>query len=213
METGKSKNKLSAWRLLGLSVLMFGFGFALVPIYNTICQVTGLNGKTNSQPIEQATEIDRTRTVQVNFLATQNSEMPSGFEFKQPPAKFEALEAPDDAVTACVPDFYQQSNRITVHPGESRTIHYYARNNTDKTIIMQAIPSVAPAKASLLMKKTECFCFTRQTLKPGECKDLALRFHLDSKLPKDVTELSLSYTLFDVTDKKFKENKQAGKIS
>ena len=100
-----------------------------------------------------------------------------------------------------------------MHPGESKRIHYYAKNNTDKRIVVQAIPSVAPAKAALSLKKTECFCFTWQVLEPGECKDMALLFHLDTALPKDVRNVTLSYTLFDVTDQKYKESEKAGKIS
>lgn len=158
---------------LGVVVLaMFGFGFALVPLYDVFCEVTGLNGKTGRIEMEEALSqmVDEDRLVTVEFLATVNSELP--WEFK--PAV----------------------RRLSVHPGEVTEVSYYARNRTAETVAGQAVPSLAPGLAARYFNKTECFCFTRQTLGPGEEKNMPLRFVVDPELPEDVRTVSLSYTFF-----------------
>lgn len=158
---------------LGVVVLaMFGFGFALVPLYDVFCEVTGLNGKTGRIEMEEALSqmVDEDRLVTVEFLATVNNELP--WEFK--PAV----------------------RRLNVHPGEVTEVSYYARNRTAETVAGQAVPSLAPGLAARYFNKTECFCFTRQTLGPGEEKNMPLRFVVDPELPEDVRTVSLSYTFF-----------------
>ena len=150
---------------------MFGFGFALVPLYDVFCDVTGLNGKTGGQvTLSETMEVDTTREVKVEFLATLNENMP--WEFK--------------------PMTYS----VKVNPGKPMRIEYLARNKTDKTIIGQAVPSVAPGLAAQYFQKTECFCFTEQELKAGEERRMPVVFVVDPALPDDVHELTLSYTFF-----------------
>jgi cytochrome c oxidase assembly protein subunit 11 len=160
---------------LGLVVLaMFGFGFALVPLYDVFCEITGLNGKTGRIELEQALsqKVDTERLVTVEFLATVNSGLP--WEVR-PMVK-----------------------KIRVHPGEVTEVKYLASNKTANTVAGQAVPSLVPGQAAKYFNKTECFCFTRQTLGPGEVKEMPLRFVVDPELPEDVRTVSLSYTVYQV---------------
>jgi len=155
---------------------MFAFGFALVPIYNSLCKTLGINGKTNAQAIaydSEHTAVDKRRVVEVEFVATNNGQVPWVFK---PSVK-----------------------RIKVHPGEVARLSFYAENRTNRTMTVQAIPSVTPGIAAKYLKKTECFCFAKQTLNGHEAMDMPLLFHLDADLPKKISTLTLSYTLFDVT--------------
>jgi cytochrome c oxidase assembly protein subunit 11 len=159
-------------RLTIAAVAMFGFGFALVPLYDVFCDITGINGKTGRIELEAALgqAVDEDRLVTVEFLATVNSDLP--WEFK-PMVK-----------------------KIRVHPGEVTEVHYYAMNKTDSQIAGQAVPSLAPGLAAKYFNKTECFCFTRQSLGPGEGKEMPLRFVVDPALPDEVQRVSLSYTFY-----------------
>ena len=157
---------------------MFGFAFALVPIYNSLCQVLGINGKTNKQAIAydpQTAVVTQNREVTVEFIATNNSGIPWLF--------------------------YPKTRVLKVHPGEIAKLAFYAENQTDHRMTVQAIPSVTPGIAAKYIKKTECFCFTQQTLNGHEAMDMPLLFHLDPDLPPQVKTLTLAYTLFDVTDR------------
>ena len=158
---------------LGIAaVLMFGFGFAMVPLYDVFCDITGLNGKTGRIELEDALSqaVDEDRLVTVEFLGVVHSELP--WEFRP------------------------MVRRIKVHPGEVTEVNYYAMNKTDNTVAGQAIPSLAPGLAAKYFSKTECFCFTRQSLGPGEGKEMPLRFVVDPALPENVRTVSLSYTFF-----------------
>ena len=162
---------------LGISaVLMFGFGFAMVPLYDVFCDITGINGKTGriEQEAALSQEVDEARLVTVEFLATVNSKLP--WEFKP------------------------MIRKIKVHPGEVTEVNYFARNKTDRLVAGQAIPSLAPGLAAKYFNKTECFCFTRQTLQPGESKEMPLRFVVDPQLPEEIRTVSLSYTFFPAGD-------------
>ncbi|MFK0571317.1 cytochrome c oxidase assembly protein [Endozoicomonas sp.] len=155
---------------------MFAFGFAMVPLYNVFCQVTGLNGKTDPVAYQyQATtaEVDTSRDIKVQFVATKNSGMSW--------------------------DFSPSTSQVTVHPGEPGLLTFVARNPTGKRMVGQAIPSVTPFEATNYLHKVECFCFTTQTLEPYEEKVMPLRIIVDQELPKHIKKLTLSYTLFDVT--------------
>lgn len=155
---------------------MFGFGFAMVPIYNVFCKVTGLNGKTDPNPYQYnaaKAEVDTSREIKVQFVATKNSGM--SWDFK--------------------PSVFQ----VTVHPGQVGELEFIARNPTSERMIGQAIPSVSPFQATNYLHKVECFCFTTQTLEAGEEKVMPLRIIVDQALPRHITKLTLSYTLFDVT--------------
>ena len=156
---------------------MFGFGFALVPIYNSLCNALGINGKTNPKAV--AYDMSRAkiaeREVMVEFVATNNGGVPWAF--------------------------YPKTRKLKVHPGEMAKLAFYAENTTDHSMTVQAIPSVTPGIAAKYLKKTECFCFTQQTLNGHEAMDMPLLFHLDTDLPTNVKTITLAYTLFDVTDR------------
>lgn len=164
-------NRLLLNKLLVVIVVMFGFGFMLVPFYEKICEVTGINGtRTNTQ-------IDRSRWVTVEFLASTNQKMPW--------------------------DFKPLKTSIKVHPGEMAQVVYSASNTTGQIITGQAVPSYSPALAGRYFKKLECFCFSQQTLKPGEVKQMPVQFVVAPDLPRDVKNIALSYTFFEIA-------KQAG---
>jgi cytochrome c oxidase assembly protein subunit 11 len=156
---------------------MFGFGFALVPIYNSLCKVLAINGKTNTEAI--AYDVSKAkiadREVLVEFVATNNGGVPWAF--------------------------YPKIHKLKVHPGEIAKLAFYAENKTNHRMVVQAIPSVTPGIAAKYLKKTECFCFTQQTLNGHEAMNMPLLFHLDTDLPENVKTITLSYTLFDVTDR------------
>jgi len=169
--TAGSNQKLVK-RLLFAVVGMFGFGFAMVPLYNVLCDITGLNGKTGGRvAIAEVLEPDLSRTVMVEFIANVNLSMP--WEFKPVVARME------------------------VHPGKMYRTSFHARNRTDKTMVGQAIPSVTPGLAAQHFKKTECFCFTEQQFSAGEGRDMPLLFMVDRELPEDIKVVTLSYTFFD----------------
>jgi cytochrome c oxidase assembly protein subunit 11 len=168
----KQANQRVVKRLGIAAVLMFGFGFALVPLYDVFCDITGINGKTGRIEMEEALsqQVDEDRLVTVEFLATVHSDLP--WEFR-PLVK-----------------------RIKVHPGEVTEVNYFASNKTENLVAGQAVPSLAPGLAAKYFNKTECFCFTRQTLGPGESKEMPLRFVVDPGLPENVRTVSLSYTFY-----------------
>ncbi|WP_397457665.1 cytochrome c oxidase assembly protein [Pseudomonas asplenii] len=159
-------------RLLLVVVAMFAFGFALVPIYDVMCKAFGINGKTAGQ-YEGEQVVDASRQVGVQFLSTNAVDM--------------------------VWEFYPKAERIDVHPGAVNEMIFVAYNPTDKVMKAQAIPSISPGNAAVYFHKTECFCFTQQTLKPGERIEMPVRFIVDRDMPKDVKHLTLAYTLFDIT--------------
>jgi len=161
-------------QLLLVVVGMFGFGFAMVPLYDVICDITGLNGKTAGRYAEAEPTPVANRKITVQFLA-QNSEGMS-WEF-----------GPNDA-------------QVTVSPGEVKVVSYRARNPNSFAMVGQAIPSVAPNEAAQHLMKLECFCFQEQPLAAGEEVDMAIRFFVDEAIPEHITKLTLSYSLFDITD-------------
>lgn len=164
--------------LVGIVLAMFAFGFALVPIYNSLCKTLGINGKVNAEAVAYdaaTTKIAQDREVIVEFVATNNSGVPWAF--------------------------YPKTQKIKIHPGEIARLEFYAENRTDHPMTVQAIPSVTPGIAAKYLKKTECFCFARQTLNGHEAMNMPLLFHLDVDLPEKINTVTLSYTLFDVTGK------------
>jgi cytochrome c oxidase assembly protein subunit 11 len=170
----QAKDKANSKLALKMLLVVVGsllFAFALVPLYNVICSLTGLNGKTENiaSTIAKA-KVDSSRLVTVQFVAAV---MP-GLGW----------------------NFYPKQNAITLHPGQIETVIFEAKNITSETITGQAIPSVTPGEASIYFKKIECFCFVRQGLKPGEVKEMPLRFFIDPALPQDVKEMTLSYSFF-----------------
>ena len=176
-KTGKTTapgNGRMALRLLFAVVAMFGFGFALVPLYDVICDITGLNGKTGGRYESVAAEVDTDRVVTVQFMTHNNAGM--SWEFRP------------------------MVREVKVHPGEMKEVEFYARNPEQRTMIAQAIPSVSPSRAAEYLRKTECFCFNQQELAGGEEISMPLRFFVDQQIPEDVTKLTLSYSMFDITN-------------
>lgn len=164
--------------LAGVVLGMFGFGFALVPIYNSLCKNLGINGKTNPNAVAYSAKtatVAHERQVVVQFVATNSGGVPWAF--------------------------YPKVKEIKVHPGEIAKLAFYAENTTNHRMTVQAIPSVTPGIAAKYLKKTECFCFTKQTLNGHEAMDMPLLFHLDVDLPPQVNTITLAYTLFDVSDR------------
>ncbi|HEX5046326.1 MAG TPA: cytochrome c oxidase assembly protein [Gammaproteobacteria bacterium] len=162
------------WKLVGLVAAMFAFGFALVPIYDVFCSVTGLGGKTAnaaSAPLLAAADVNR--TVRVEFLGSV------------------ARGAPWD--------FHPELSHIEVHPGETYVAHFAARNRRDEPVVGQAVPSIEPGEAARYFKKFECFCFTTQPFEANEARELTVAFALDPALPADVDTVSLSYTFYAVS--------------
>ncbi len=156
-------------------VAMFGFGFAMVPIYDVICKITGLNGKTGD-PYEYdsvVASVDESREVRVHFITNNNAGMPWEFRPKHAAVK--------------------------VHPGALTRVDFIAVNPTGETMMGQAVPSVAPARAAQFFHKTECFCFESQTLEPGQNLTMPLRFVVDKDLPPSLQSINLSYTMYNIT--------------
>ncbi|NJN53103.1 MAG: cytochrome c oxidase assembly protein [Gammaproteobacteria bacterium] len=172
----KSGNAQTAIKLSLAAVGMFAFAFALVPLYDLLCEVTGLNGRTGGAYTYEAakTQVDDSRLVKVNFITNTNEGM--------------------------VWKFWAESPVVQVHPGELTEVNFFVRNPTNRVMVAQAIPSLAPGNAAEFFHKTECFCFERQVLQPGEELEMPMRFLVAPELPKYVQSVSLSYSLFDITE-------------
>jgi cytochrome c oxidase assembly protein subunit 11 len=174
-------NRRMFGKLMVVTVAMFGFGYALVPIYRTICEALGVNVLSRAELVrggaggdaERNTQIDASRTVTIEFDANARGPW----------------------------DFKPQRASIDVHPGELATVMYEFRNRQNRTMAAQAFPSYAPNVAMAHFKKLECFCFTEHLLGPGESKQWPVVFYVDSKLPRDVRTITLSYTFFEVGGK------------
>lgn len=166
----------TARNLALVALAMFGFGYLMAPLYDVLCQVTGIGGKpgrTDEQAVG-AEVVDTSRTITVEFTGNTNSGLP--WEFR-PLVK-----------------------KLDVHPGAVYEVKYVVRNPTDETITAQAVPSVTPIKSALFFKKLECFCFTQQTLKPGETREMPVRFVVETGVDRSVGLVTLSYAFFN-TDK------------
>jgi cytochrome c oxidase assembly protein subunit 11 len=177
-------NRRILGKLLVVVVLMFGFGYALVPMYRAICDALGVNvlslaeqrittGSWSGRREAGNTQVDTTRTITVEFDA--NARGP--WDFKPAVAS------------------------LQVHPGQLATVMYEFRNVQDRRMAAQAIPSYAPKQASAHFNKLECFCFNEYTLEPGESRQWPVVFVVDPRLPRDVTTITLSYTFFEVGGK------------
>ena len=174
-ERDKANRRLMLW-MLSAAVGMFGFGFALAPLYDVFCDITGLNGKTGGR-VEAATldyAVQQDRTVTLEFVTSVNM---------------------DESWT-----FQPTVTKLRVHPGEVYDTVFVAENPSAERQTIQAVPSVTPGRVAQHLHKTECFCFTRQVFEPGERREMPLRFVIDPELPEDVTTLSLAYTLFNLDE-------------
>ncbi len=157
-------------------VAMFAFGFALVPLYDVFCDITGLNGKTEGGPAAlSAAQFEvQPRQVRIQFTASNNAG--SNWEFRP------------------------LQTALKVQPGQMNALAFYARNPNAVDQVAQAVPSVTPSEAARYLHKIECFCFNHQPLAAGASTEMALRFVIDPELPAHIRTLTLAYTLFDITD-------------
>jgi cytochrome c oxidase assembly protein subunit 11 len=176
----REDNRRMVGKLLVVALMMFGFGYALVPMYDAICSALGINVLSRSEralpgmsDAQANTQVDRSRTITIEFDANARGPW----------------------------DFKPAVNSMQVHPGELATVMYEFRNAQSRAMAAQAIPSYAPKQAMPHFNKLECFCFNEYTLQPGESKQWPVVFVIDPKLPKDVTTITLSYTFFEVGGK------------
>ncbi len=169
----KKLNAATLCKLLVVAVMMFGFGYALIPVYKQICELTGINLLTPKdatvEPVAN-TQVDKSRTITIEFDANA-----------QGPWRFRPTVS-----------------SMQVHPGEMAQVVYEVVNTQPRSIAAQAIPSYAPQQAAAHFKKVECFCFQQQTLKPNEARQMPVVFYVDRALPRDVKTITLSYTFFEV---------------
>ena len=169
----RSANRSLVGKLVLLTVGMFAFGYALVPLYDVFCEITGIGDRTGGATAATSlpTRVDEDRLLDVEFVASVNSGAP--WEFR--PAV----------------------SRMKVHPGKLYKTTFFARNATDQPLVGQAVPSVAPGQANRYLQKTECFCFTEQRFEAGEGRDMPVVFYIDPELPEYLDTVTLSYTFFE----------------
>jgi cytochrome c oxidase assembly protein subunit 11 len=177
-------------RLLAIIALSFAFGFALVPLYDVLCQATGLNGKTATVRMgglspaagaasAPASRIDRSRIVTVEFIGTVMPGLPW--------------------------DMQAETARLDLHPGELQQVLFRVHNRSDQPIVGQAIPSVSPGSAAQHFEKLECFCFAQQTLAPGETREMPVVFIVKPEIDRDIHTLTLAYAFFNTTEARTKD--------
>lgn len=171
----RSSKKLTGYLVVSV-VAMFGFGFALVPLYDVMCEALGINGKTNTvsavQP--QGMQPDYSRTIRVEFMSHIKPDMPWQF-------------SPELRV-------------LEVHPGEVVQTNYIAKNLSGASLIGQAVPSVSPGMGATYFNKMECFCFNQQPLDGHKSAEMGLIFYIEPDIPESIHTLTLSYTLFNITN-------------
>ena len=166
------ENSVVLKKLLIFTVIMFGFGFALVPFYEKICEVTGLNNLLQADTLTENTQVDTARWVRVELDANTRGL----------PCQFKPLQS-----------------TVRLHPGELTEVVYEVRNNSNREISGQAIPSYSPQLLGKYLKKLECFCFSKQVLKPNEVRQMPVQFMIEPGLPEDVNTVTISYTFFELT--------------
>ncbi|MCF6252154.1 MAG: cytochrome c oxidase assembly protein [Methylococcaceae bacterium] len=173
-ENVEQKNTKLVRKLVFIVLGMFGFGYALVPIYDVFCDITGINGKTDTEAVTDVKyEVDLGREMTIEFITSLNEAAPMVFRTK--------------------------TKKMKIHPGQYYTVNFYAENKTDKKMVARAIPSVTPGPAAEYLKKTECFCFSEQTFEPKEGKTMPVRFVIDPEIPSRYKTITLAYTFFDNT--------------
>lgn len=184
----RQSNFRLAVRLAGVAVLFTGFGFALVPLYDAICRITGINGRTNAIAAEvpQNTQVDTSRLVTVEFLS--HTLPGAGLELR--PEQFS----------------------MQVHPGEIVQTNYIVKNITAEPLHGQAIPSVTPAVAAPFFQKIECFCFNEQTFQARESRVLPVVFYVKPDIAPEMRTITLSYTFYEVLNKQALTNTPPNKL-
>ncbi|WP_111655940.1 cytochrome c oxidase assembly protein [Isoalcanivorax indicus] len=171
-------NRRSITKLMIAVVCMFGFAYALAPLYYAVCEALGIGGRTNSVPIVEVPEgmqKDEDRSVLVQFVTRSAQGMPWDFE--------------------------PMERSVRVHPGEIKAVNFRVRNRTGEDMVGQAIPSLVPGQAATHFKKTQCFCFDQQPLQANAEEVMPMIFYLDPAIPRSVNTITLSYTLYDITER------------
>ena len=172
MSDPRRANRRLLWQLLAMAAGSFGFGFALVPLYNVLCSVTGYGDQAKLLERVQAVEHpDVNRTVKVEFLA--------------------------DVASAGNWEFRPVVRTLDVHPGQLYTAQFYAHNLSGRDTVAQAVPNIAPSEVAAYFHKTECFCFSPQHFALNEGRDLQVRFFIDPALPRHIDLITLAYTFYD----------------
>lgn len=172
-EQRENDNKVMTKKLLVVVIIMVAFGFAMVPLYDVFCQITGLNGKVNGLAVYEEQEPDMSREIKIQFMTINKGDMPW--------------------------DFRPVQTEIMVNPGKEYEVLFAVKNRTGKRMIGQAIPSFSPNLTAQYFNKTECFCFNQQTLAAGESEEMPMRFFVDKDIPKRYDTITLAYTLHNVT--------------
>jgi cytochrome c oxidase assembly protein subunit 11 len=175
MVAGSQANQRMLVKLLVVAAVMFGFGFAMVPFYRALCEAVGLNRVAKSDAVGN-TQVDSTRTLTVEFDTNLRNDLPWSFT--------------------------PVEKSVRIHPGALTQVTFEIRNHSDRAVTGQAIPSYGPQLAARHFRKLDCFCFTQQTLAPGEVRRMPVAFVVDAALPQDVNTVTLSYTFFEVEGRK-----------
>lgn len=162
--------------LLSVVIFMFGVSFAMAPLYNALCRSTGWGGKINLVPYVSDTAPDLEHPITIQFVTMNNANLPWNFS--------------------------PQQLSVTTHLEENTKMIFTMKNNANKIMTVQAIPSITPWQAAKYFHKVECFCFSQQTLAAGESLTIPVIFRVDHQLPPDIHVITLAYTLFDVTHSK-----------
>lgn len=169
-------------KIVALSLIvvfcMYSFSFVMVPLYNTLCRSTGLNGKVSLlqvSKVQNNNAPDFARKIILQFVATNNANLPWRF--------------------------YPEKNALEVYPGQNIQMHFFVKNNSHKTMTVQAIASITPWQAVVHVHKSQCFCFSQQTLKAGESLSMPVVLQIDKQLPQNIQTITLAYTLFEIKGK------------
>ena len=173
MSDRQRENRRLTWQLAAIAAGSFGFGFALVPLYNVLCAVTGYGdqAKLRERVAVAVEHPDVTRTVTVEFLA--------------------------DVASSGTFEFRPVVRTVEVHPGQLYTAQFYARNLTGRDTVAQAVPNITPSEVAAYFHKTECFCFSPQHFRLDEGRDMPVRFFIDRSLPRHIERVTLAYTFYD----------------
>lgn len=172
----RTANRRLALKLAAAAVLALGFGFALSPLYDAFCRLTGINAKVGQfAPPPGDIKVDHSRQIEVRFMSQPMPGLPVEFRASQP--------------------------SLSIHPGDIILARYWVKNPTNATLTGNAIPSISPGEANAHFKKIDCFCFREQTLAPGEERELAVTFWVDPALPRSVTDITLSYAFYAAVKK------------
>jgi cytochrome c oxidase assembly protein subunit 11 len=181
----KKANRKLTWQLCLFAMGSLAFGFALVPLYDVLCEVTGYGDRSKLREAASIVEApDDTRTITLEMIST--------------------------APTFGNWEFRPERGQMQVHPGRLYEAKFYARNLRGHAITAQAVPSVAPLQATQYFRKTECFCFTPQQFAGGQARELSVRFIVDSKLPSNIDRLTLGYAMYDAPEQKQLADSAAG---